>query len=369
MKTLKLLTAALVLVSLLVANTPARACTGGALIAKDGGVAVGRTLEFGQPLDSVLAVWPAGSEFTGTTSTGANGLKWKSKYGFVGPTVATYHDMLLDGLNDQGLNVGLFYFPGYAQYPEATPENVAKGISPGQVTAWILSHCATVAEVKQKIGEVAMLPVVLDIIGMVPDLHIKVQDASGACITIEPRGGKLLVHDNPVRVLTNAPEFPWQLTNLNNYLNISANYPDDRKIGDLQLSPFGMGGGAWGLPGDFSPPSRFVRMTFFLKTAEPQQTSDQAVATMFHFLNNFDIPPGSAIPPAGVSEKYPDYTSWTVVSDLKKKQYHWKTFGNQNVRAVDLAQALAAAGDKKVTVEMGPQDRGTFTPSPMVEVP
>ncbi|MFM8789854.1 MAG: hypothetical protein ACKOEI_08395, partial [Chthoniobacterales bacterium] len=75
-----------------------------------------------------------------------------------------------------------------------------------------------------------------------------------------------------------------------------------------------------------------------------------------------------ALPPAGVSEKYPDYTSWTVVSDLAQKQYHWKTFGNQNVRMIDLAQALKAAGDKKVTVEMGPQDRDTFTPSPMVEV-
>ena len=368
MKTPRLFPALLAITGLLTVNTPVHSCTGGALIAKDGGVAVGRTLEFGQALDSVLAVWPAGSEFTGTTSTGANGLKWKSKYGFVGPTAATNHDMLIDGLNDQGLNVGLFYFPGYAQYSEATPENSAKGMAPAQVTAWILSNCATVAEVKEKIGDIALLPVVLDLIGIVPDLHIKVQDPTGACITIEPRDGELKVYDNPVRVLTNAPEFPWHLTNLNTYLNITSQYPADRKIGDLELSPFGMGGGAWGLPGDFSPPSRFVRMTFFLKTAEPQASVDQAVGTMFHFLNNFDIPPGSAIPPAGVSEKYPDYTSWTVVSNLAKKQYHWKTFGNQNVRMIDLAQALKAAGDKKVTVEMGPQDRDTFTPSPVVEV-
>jgi len=364
----KFVPALLAIIGLLTLNTPVHACTGGALIAKDGGVAVGRTLEFGQALDSVLAVWPAGSEFTGTTSTGANGLKWKSKYGFVGPTAATNHDMLIDGLNDQGLNVGLFYFPGYAQYSEATPENSAKGMAPAQVTAWILSNCATVAEVKEKIGDIALLPVVLDLIGIVPDLHIKVQDPTGACITIEPRDGELKFYDNPVRVLTNAPEFPWHLTNLNTYVTVSADYPAGKNIGDLKLAPFGMGAGAFGLPGDFSPPSRFVRMAFFLQAAEPQETIGHAVATMFHFLNNFDIPPGSALPPAGVSEKYPDYTSWTVVSDLKKKQYHWKTFGNQNVRAVDLAQALAAAGDKMVTVEMGPQDRDTFTPSPMVEV-
>ena len=34
----------------------------------------------------------------------------------------------------------------------------------------------------------------------------------------------------------------------------------------------------------------------------------------------------------------------------------------------DLDRTLAAAGDKKVTVEMGPQDRDTLTPSTMVEV-
>lgn len=369
MKTPNILPALLSLAALLTANQPALACTGGALIAKDGGVAVGRTLEFGKALDSVLAVWPAGSEFTGQTPTGSNGLKWKSKYGFVGPTAATNYDMVLDGINDQGLNVGLFYFPGYAQYAEATPENVAKGMAPAQVTAWILSNFANVAEVKENIGKIALLPVPLALIGgIVPDLHIKVQDPSGEAIVIEPRSGKLLVHDNPVRVLTNAPEFPWMLTNLNNYLDMSADYPANRKIGDLELSPFGMGGGSLGLPGDFSPPSRFVRMAFYLQNALPQATSSEAVGTMFHFLNNFDIPPGAAMPPAGTSEKYPDYTSWTVVSDLAKKQYHWKTYGNQNVRVINLAQALKASGNKMLTVEMGPQDHDSFTPSEPVTV-
>lgn len=368
MKTPKILLAVLALAALLVANQPALACTGGALVAKDGGVAVGRTLEFGEPLDSVLAVWPTGSEFVGTTSTGNNGLKWKSKYGFVGPTAGKHHDMLIDGTNDQGLNVGLFYFPGYAQYAEATPENTAKGMAPAQITAWVLSNCATVEDVKAKIGEIALLPVVLDLIGIVPDMHMKVQDPSGKCIVVEPRGGELVVHENPVRVLTNAPEFPWMLTNLNNYLNMSAAYPANQKIGNLELSPFGMGGGSRGLPGDFTPPSRFVRMNFYLQNALPQKTTGEAVGTMFHFLNNFDIPPGAAMPPAGTSEKFPDYTSWTTVSDLAKKQYHWKTYGNPNVRMIDLAQALKAAGDKMVTIEMGPQDHSSFTPSEVVTV-
>lgn len=66
--------ALLTITGVLTANIHAIACTRGALIAKDGGVAVWRTLEFGKALDSVLAVWPAGCEFTGLTPTGKNGL-------------------------------------------------------------------------------------------------------------------------------------------------------------------------------------------------------------------------------------------------------------------------------------------------------
>jgi penicillin V acylase-like amidase (Ntn superfamily) len=69
----KIFPALLALANLLSHSTPVLACTGSALIAQDGRVAVGRTLDFGKPLDSVLAVWPAGSEFTGTTSAGSNG--------------------------------------------------------------------------------------------------------------------------------------------------------------------------------------------------------------------------------------------------------------------------------------------------------
>lgn len=76
---------------------------------------------------------------------------------------------------------------------------------------------------REKINDVATPLVVLS--GIVPDLHVKVHDTSGACITIQPRGGKLVVYDNPVRVLTNSPEFPWHLNNLNNYLNLTAEYP------------------------------------------------------------------------------------------------------------------------------------------------
>lgn len=349
----------------------AQACTGGALTARDGAVVVGRTLEFGQPLDSQLAIWPAGNSFTGSSSRGT-GLRYRSRYGFVGATAATNSDMILDGLNEKGLNVGLFYFPGYAQY---TPEAKAvqrRTLAPGQLGTWILANFATVEEVKAAINQVDVTAQVLALIGIVPDVHFKVQDASGRSLVIEPRDGRLVAHDNPVRVLTNAPSFEWHTTNLNNYLGTSSTNPPARTLGaanagSLTIRPFGMGAGGLGLPGDFTPPSRFVRMAYFTHLATPAPDAKAAVARLFHILNNFDIPYGVAATGAAGDASGGDFTTWTSVSDLRRLQFNWKTYGDQRVRTLDLRQALAAADGRLLLMPMGPQQPDAV--SPTLEVP
>lgn len=365
----RLFLAAFALIGVVASNPATLACTGGALTAKDGGTVVGRTLEFGISLESNVAIWPAGSQFRGTTETGDDGLAFESKYGFIGMTAADLFDQIADGMNEKGLNVGLFYFPGHAKYAEPTPENKAKGLSPGQVPTWILANFATVQEVKDNIGQIAALPVVIDILKTVPDVHFKVQDAAGNAITIEPVDGELRVYDNPVRVVTNAPGFEYQLTNLTNYLNLSAAYPANHQIGDLTLTPFGMGAGAVGLPGDFTPPSRFVRMVFFTQNVPEQPDTAAATAVLFHVLNNFDIPIGSAQPPAGTAEAMADYTSWTVVSDLHQLRFHWKTFGDQTVRVIDLPDALKSANGALRHMSAGPQNPTDVSPSVAVTIP
>ncbi|MBU6353413.1 MAG: choloylglycine hydrolase family protein [Cyanobacteria bacterium REEB498] len=349
------------------------ACTGGALTAADGSVVVGRTLEFGQPLDSQIAIWPAGSRFSGTSTSGAP-LRYRSRYGFVGATAATHSDMLLDGLNEKGLNVGLFYFPGYAQYTPAAKARSGRILAPAQISAWILANFATTEEVKAQIGSIDLTPQVIDLIGIVPDLHIKVQDASGRSIVIEPRGGRLVVHDNPTRVLTNAPTFDWHLTNLNNYVTLMRAYPAPKTIGapgagQLTLKPFGMGGGGAGLPGDFTPPSRFVRMVYFTQGAAQPANADQAGFNLFHILNNFDIPYGVTQPPQGTSEADADYTTWTTVADLKNLRFSWRTYGDPQIKSLDLRQALAASGGQLRLLPMGPQRPTDRTAAQRVTVP
>jgi penicillin V acylase-like amidase (Ntn superfamily) len=62
-----------------------------------------------------------------------------------------------------------------------------------------------------------------------------------------------------------------------------------RQVGSLDLRAFGGGSGLHGLPGDMTPPSRFVRAAFFQSTAPRLEKSEHTVVQAFHLLNNFDI--------------------------------------------------------------------------------
>ncbi len=90
-------------------------------------------------------------------------------------------------------------------------------------------------------------------------MHMMVTDRSGKVIVIEYLEGKLKITDNPVRVLTNAPSFDWHLTNLRNYVNLSEKPYTSKRIGELTIEPLGGGSGLLGMPGDITPPSRFIR--------------------------------------------------------------------------------------------------------------
>jgi choloylglycine hydrolase len=214
------------------------------------------------PSDRAGIVIPAGTTLTGSLPNGGTGISYKTKYGMVGANGFDLH-LVVDGINDQGLYVGLFYFPGYASYPDATAENSAKGLAPTEYGSWILGNFASVDEVKANFDKVVLLPTVLPQLNQAPPVHYVIHDKSGKSIVIEPVDKTLKIYDNPLGILTNAPTFDWHMTNLRNYVNLSVTNVPQIAIGDLKIPSFGQGSGMHGLPGDFTPPSRFVRAAVY----------------------------------------------------------------------------------------------------------
>lgn len=98
----------------LILSSLALACTGITIKTLDNKIVQGRTIEYGESnLNSKLVVSPRGKEYQSLTPDGKlAGYKWKGKYGYVGASLIT--DMFIgEGINEVGLNAGLFYFPHY----------------------------------------------------------------------------------------------------------------------------------------------------------------------------------------------------------------------------------------------------------------
>lgn len=323
---------------MLVLMTPllSAACTGIRLIAEDQSVVYARTLEFSQNIESKLVAIPKGYAYTGATPSGRKGLQWKSRFAMVGMNAFDY-PLLIDGINEKGLAAGLFYFPGYAQYQPVRVKDARHELAPWELGTYLLSRFSRVDQVKEGLKKIKVVPVIFKPFGIVLPVHYIVTDASGKSLVIEYQKGQLYMYDNPIGVITNAPSFPWMMTNLGNYMNLSVfNVPPLKMVGH-KIEGLGQGGGLLGLPGDFTPPSRFVRATVFSQAALPVSTGNEAVLTIFHLLNQFDLPKGSIRSKVDGKTQF-DYTQWTSAADLKNKRYYFRTYDNQAIHMIDLTK-------------------------------
>lgn len=310
------------------------ACTGITLQSGDGTYVLARTCEWGGSyLDSRYVVVPRGYTQTAFTPEGMNGVKFTSKYGYVGISVMQ-DQFVTEGLNEAGLSVGLFFFPGYGKYEEYCKADSSSTLVDVQFAPWILGNFSTVDDVIANIDKV-------HVVALTPETntaHWRVADASGKQIVIEIVDGVPQIHENKLGVLTNSPGFEWQMTNLNNYVNL---FPGNAKPNELvkgvMLSSFGAGTGFRGIPGDVTPPSRFVRAAFYKATAPQYETGFETVKETFQILNNFDIPIGVEHT-AGQSlpENVPSATQWTTSSDLQSLRFYYRTAWNSTIRCIDL---------------------------------
>lgn len=324
------------------AMTPvADACTGITLKAQDGAVVFGRTMEWGTfDLHSRAVIIPRGHQFTGNTPDHKSGLSWKVQHGFIGlDAPAMGEGLILDGMNEKGLAVNGFYLPGFTEYQMYDPAKANVSIGPGDVISYLLSTTATVDEAKTALAKVRVTPVVAPSLGFAPPAHFIVTEPSGKAIVIEYVKGELVIFDAPLGVITNAPNYDWHITNLRNYLNLSKVALPSKKIEEMDFAPLGGGSGMIGLPGDNTPPSRFVRAVAFSQTARPTPTGQETVYELFRMLDNFNLPLGSAEGEGEATTKdMRSSTIWTTIYDTKNRALYYHTQHNRRVRTIDVSK-------------------------------
>lgn len=317
-------------------------CTGISLRTQNGDLVQGRTIEFGESnINGKIIISPRGREFKALTTEGKiNGLKWKAKYGFVGASVVV-DQFIGEGINEKGLNAGLFYFPHYGSLAEHEKSKANISIADMELVTWILSNFETVDEVKEEIKKIKVVNIGYDDKGKpLPTAHWRIGDVKGNNIVLEiVNNGEIKIYDNKVGVLTNSPDYEWHIKNLNNYINLYSGNANSFNVNGEKLFSFGAGTGALGLPGDITPPSRFIRAFFYVNTIGEVENTKLAVNKAFHILNNFDIPIEIEFPKeykGNIPKDVISATQWTAVSDLSNREFYYKTMDNSQIRKIDL---------------------------------
>lgn len=322
----------------LIISAPTLACTTFRLQSQDGAWITGRSMELGLDLKSNVMLVPRQFTLTAMQPGMKPGMSWTAKYGFLG--INTFDlNVATDGMNEVGLTAHALYIPGFFDYQDYAADN-KNTIANTDIVNWALSQFETVEQVSEALKNMTVYGLDIPQIGVQP-LHWAFRDAKGGSIVIEYVNKQLMVYVNPISVLTNAPTFDWHINNLRNHLNLTNINVDGLTLGKTTLRPLGQGTGMLGIPGDYTPPSRFLRATALAFASQPVPTAREASNLAFHILNAVDIPIGV------IAEKIPgkdgakdtlayEQTQWVTVYDLKNKIAYFRTYGDLNIRQIDL---------------------------------
>jgi choloylglycine hydrolase len=317
--------------------TQSFACTSFLLTANDGTVLITRSMEFAQDMNSSLITVPREKTFNLTAPNGQPGLSFTTKYGYI------FLDGLglnvpIDGMNEVGLSVEVLLFPGEAEY-QVVPEGSEKqALSYLHFGDWVLGNFKTVDEVRAALPNIYVVDEKLpQLNNMTFPVHFSVFDKTGKGIVIEYVNQALHIYDH-MGVMTNSPTYDWQVTNLRNYVQLSPVNPKPVIAGGITYTATGQGAGMLGLPGDISPPSRFVKMAVMLNTVIKPKDAEEALNLGQHLINNVDIPIGFVRVAEEPNTATLESTQWVVFKDLTQKKFYYRTYEDTTIRMVDVAK-------------------------------
>lgn len=311
-------------------------CTELVIQAKDKTVLVIRTMDFASSTGQKYGLFNAGEKITNPVEdviTASVSIPFKAKFTDAGFTVAGKHigaRMISDGFNQAGLSIATLWLPD-TRFDTSLkcPSDCISGLSLPQL---ILGTCKTVEDVKALLKD-KRVNIPTDVLVTFATIHISIVEKSGKQVVVEfeeidGKSGVPVFYDNPVGVLTNAPKFNWHLTNLQNYVGLTEKFNITK--GDIlgsTIGTTGFGNNLRSLPGDATPPSRFVRAILLknlaLTYSQPKDINE-AMLLADKVISQTWVIKGTSANHGTVNPDY-DYTQWTVMKDLSNFKMYQKS--------------------------------------------
>ncbi len=285
----------------------------------------GRTLDLDINYNNQVVITPRNFGFNFT-----NGEKANSHYAIIGmAAISENYPLYFDAANEKGLCIAGLNFSEDAVFEKS--QNSKTQIAPFELIPYLLCDCKNITEAKEKLKGKTIAEIGFNEQLGCAKLHWALSDKEES-IVIESTKNGLNIYSNHTGILTNSPPFPFQLYNLNNYINLTNQTPANRFSKDLNLRAYSNGLGAIGLPGDYSSPSRFVRAVFTKYNTLAKDTEQDNLRRFFEILSSVEIPKGCV----KTKKQTTHYTLYSSCISAEKGIYYYKTNQNKNTNAVSL---------------------------------
>ncbi len=287
----------------------------------------GRNLDLEYRFNESVAITPRGYEFPLK-----NGTTIRTKHAMVGiASVIENYPLYAEASNEKGLSMAGLYFPGNACFFPEKKERL--NLAPYELMPFFLGLFSHVSEIREALANLNITNRPFADNLPITELHWMMSDEK-ECIVLEQTKDGLHIYGNPVGVMTNNPAFPYHMTNLNNYLNLSPHYAENRFASNLPLQQYGNGMGAIGLPGDTSSASRFVRAAFHKANSLCDEEEESSVTQFFHILDSVAMVQGSTITKDGKA----DFTVYSCCINTNQGIYYYKTYANNQITAIKMTE-------------------------------
>lgn len=255
----------------------------------------------------------------------------KTHYAMIGMAyVQDGYPLYYDATNEKGLSMAGLLFDGNAYYSKEETTG-KKHISPFELIPWILGQCGSVKEAEEKLANLQLVEEHYSEALPLTPLHWMIADRD-SCIVLEATREGMRIYDNPVKVLTNNPPFPYQMMCLQQYRGLSRKEVGCTFADGVELQQYSRGMGALGLPGDLSSTSRFVRAAFHRLNAVIGNTEEESVNQFFHLLRSVEMPKGSL----ELEEGALDLTVYSSCCNTERGIYYYTTYENSQIIGVDM---------------------------------
>ncbi len=301
-------------------------CTCLGIVDSQNNIYQGRTLELTEDLPSWLTYYPQKTFFQKQAPDGSNGLSYYSKYEILAITTEIYFDgnnhNMFQGLNSAGLAFSANMITS-AELTSIEPKYYEKSLPVTSIGEWALASFSNVDEVKIAIEQgYFWAPTLVNFRNLISPFHYIFHDNKGGCIVVEAVDGRLQVFENPTGVITNGPDFPWHIKNLNNYSQLSNLDKSSARLGNINVVQPDSGIAVANLPSSDTSVGRFIRAVYYSTYALKAADSKEAITTLAHIMNRFDRTKNMTVGSMGedgggdANNLQSEYTVWTSLSDL-----------------------------------------------------